>query len=113
MSISGSSVTVQQDTTVDPRFPVPPAINVIYTTREDIATDESDGLDEQVPVSVTIEDPYGSGTSGTTVLYPPNYITVVSQTVRVVSGGTQVVDVLLEVEDVQGAASFEVKVAKA
>ena len=77
-----------------------------------MATDESDGTDEQVPVSVTVEDPYGSGSTDTTTLYPPNSVAVVSQTVRVVSGGTQVVDVVLEVEDVQGAASFEVKVAK-
>lgn len=39
---------------------------------------------------------------------PPAYMTVISQTARVLSDGNTVVDVVIDVEDIPGVANYEV-----
>lgn len=46
------------------------------------------------------------------MLATPNTLTVVSQTVRFTADGRSVVDLLIDVEDVQGAVSYDVRVTK-
>jgi hypothetical protein len=42
----------------------------------------------------------------------PHILGVIEQTVRTLPSGTQVVDIVLEVEDIPGIEEFEVRVAK-
>ena len=42
----------------------------------------------------------------------PNSFTIVSQTVRTTKNGSQVVDVVIDVEEVEGAVKYEVRLTK-
>jgi hypothetical protein len=68
-------------------------INIQYDTLDD---DDSE-LDEDY-----VEDELGV----------PGVFTIVSQTVRTAPDGTQVIDVVVDVEDIDGAESYELRVTK-
>jgi hypothetical protein len=98
---------------VDPRFFLPP--NVIDLRYEDINEMSSDAPEQSGDIDVLIvegdvditDDFSGEGTDEDRLL-PPDYITLVSETVRVTSGGT-VVDVVIDVEDIANVSQFEVR----
>jgi hypothetical protein len=46
------------------------------------------------------------------LLLPPTAFSIVSETIRMGPGGAQVVDMVLDVEDVQGAVNYEVRITK-
>lgn len=115
-AISSGNIIQEPLTTIDPRFFSPPGVIDVRPR----TIDESPGVysvDEGATFSVneditpagTVNDPGGTLTR----LTVPSYITVVEQVVRFNPDGTQVVDVTVEVEDVEGATNYDVKVAKA
>lgn len=44
--------------------------------------------------------------------YPPDYMEVISQVVRTLPGGGQVVDVTIELPDLESGTKYEVRVSK-
>ena len=74
----------------------------------------SEALDD-VGVSIEVGDGETLPTEGqptTNYLQAPNTMSIVSQTVKVAPDGRFVVDVVIEVEDVPGAANYEVRLSK-
>ena len=106
------------DNTIDPRFFLPPnVVNLGYKESSSESNDEPvEAGNPEVDAIVTdlsyIEDMEGTFDSADeTRMLPPDYITVVSQTARVTSGGT-VVDVVIDVEDIANIGQFEVRLTK-
>lgn len=104
------------DKEIDPRFFLPP--NVVDLGYKDITSPTDDNQNGQ-DIDVTINpDDYYTGevtepeSSDENRLLPPDYIELVSQTARVASGGTVVVDVVIDVEDVANASQFDVRLTK-
>lgn len=102
---------------IDPRFFLPP--NVIDLGYKDISAPTDDNPTEQDIDAVVTPDDYitdNDETNGTGSdegrLLPPDYVELVSQTARVASGGTVVVDVVIDVEDVANASQFDVRLTK-
>lgn len=106
------------DNTIDPRFFLPP--NVVNLGYKEISSETSDGPVEAGIFendAIVAEISYTDDMEGTfdskdeSRMLPPDYITVVSQTARVTSGGT-VVDVVIDVEDIANVGQFEVRLTK-
>jgi len=103
---------------IDPRFFLPP--NVVDLGYKDTSSQTDDNPTEQDIDAVVNPDDYvtgeitemeGTGTDEGRLL-PPDYIELVSQTARVASGGTVVVDVVIDVEDIANASQFDVRLTK-
>lgn len=107
--------------TIDPRLFLPP--NVVNLGYKDEVSESSDEPVQFIPEADNVElvltpDEYSldpiedmEGAFDEERLLPPDSITLVSQAVRVTSGGT-VVDIVIDVEDVANASQFEVRVTK-
>lgn len=99
-SNSGNIVKIPP-TTVDPNFFLPPGVvEFTYAFNDDTTMAESD------PNLVV-------GEAEKVVLRPPNYIVIVSQTLRLMSSGQTNVDVVIDTEDVPGMSNYEVRISKA
>lgn len=85
--------------TFDPRHELPPVIGAKYD--EDIMPVPP--VDDSPPI--VIIDPV------TGRLLPPGKITIVEQIIRQGTGGKEVVDIVIEVEDMPGATEYEVRVS--
>lgn len=115
---STRKVAQSQDVAIDPNFFLPPnVVDLRYVSSQDyydVPTDESQ--DEETTEDGLVSEPEGDlipvDLGGTSVLNPPTNITIVSQTVRVLGGGGYVVDVVIEVEDVDNALSYETRISK-
>lgn len=83
--------------TIDPRLEKPPVAGLNYDE------DEVGYIPIESEVTVTMP-PISGG------LLPPDNITVISQKLRRGKGGKDVVDLVIEVDDVQGATEYEVRV---
>lgn len=97
-------------TIIDPRLPSIPATGVTY----DDDDREYDTLPELLEILETegsvIEYTYDDSeveTDDGDRLDPPSVITVISQTVKVGTAGSQTVDVVVDIEDVPGASEYE------
>ena len=115
---STRNVAQSQDVALDPNFFLPPnVVDLRYISSDDFNDVPSDESQEEdiVDDGLTAE-PEGDlspvDLGGTSVLSPPANITVVSQTVRVLSGGGYVVDVVIDVEDVDNALYYETRLSK-
>lgn len=92
--------------TIDPRLPLPPVEGAKYDERVSVdALDRSPETLETDPSAITFE--FSSEDYSGAALQPPSNIDVVSQTVRVGSTGQMSVSIILEIEDVIGAADYE------
>lgn len=106
------------DKEIDPRFFLPPNVTgVTYSGRSEISSDApiQDSTDTIITVDYTTDDSVGEAPSGfedEDRLLPPDSITVISQTARVVSGGATVVDIVIDVEDAPRVSQYEVRVTK-
>lgn len=80
----------------------------------EITSDEFTYLDS-LDVGYEDELPYDDGTGDEDDFFieAPTNFTIISQTLRRGPGGYQVVDLVIEVEDVEGAVNYEVQVTKA
>lgn len=100
----------QNNITVPVDFYLPPNTEGfirVDLTRESDSQDE-DGESGTDPVEVVYDGP-----GDQTGLVPPNFVNVVSQTLRFSANGQQVVDVLIDVEDVPGATDYGVRLTAA
>jgi hypothetical protein len=93
--------------TVDPRLPLLPV--------EDFEYEERIEANENAETSVLIVDTdsddivfeYADADYASSGLLPPSNVTVISQTVKVAAGGQMAVDIVIEIDDVTGAAAYE------
>jgi hypothetical protein len=97
---------------IDPHFPIPP--NLIDVVPQGDARDtqfysdsnvESPAVDAVVPVDDTNQSQSVAPTA-------PVSFTIVSQTVRMGSDGTQFVDVVIDIPDQPGISSYDMRVSK-
>ena len=118
MTTSGNSVTAKPPVQIDPNFSLPPNIvNTEFLNPDDVVRSESRGDDGEL---ITIAYDETTPTDGTTTgdgdvgdsLLPPSTVTVIEQQVRALSGGNYAVDIIIEVEDVDGANEYEVRLTK-
>ena len=112
MATNDNPLISQQPITVDPNFFLPPSlINGEYSSVDGPFSedDETVGGTGDTVVEVIDESATDGGITG---LRPPDTVTVFSQTVRIAPDGRQVIDVLLDVETVEGAADYEVRYSR-
>lgn len=105
---------------VDPMFYIPEGIEdevwayrtdgEITTDTEDFETFEGDAFDDFVDSDVTIIDE-GDASEDDAPMSIDN-LTVVSQTLRRGSDGSQVVDIVVEIDTVPGTTKYEFRVTK-
>ena len=88
---------------------MPPVFGAEYDEIVEVSLNEADESDtiqilETDPDAVTFEydEEYSQGG-----IEPPSNVSIISQTVKVGSGGTATVDIVLEIEDVGGASEYE------
>ena len=101
---------------IDPDLYVPDdVVGIRAAETEDLIPDDPDndylsGVDYDAEI-VTGTDPTSidPGVDSTAILAAPQTVSIASQTVKFTSDGTTVVDVVLSVEDVMGATSYEVR----
>jgi len=111
--------------TVDPNFSIPPnVVDLNYRNIDDPAdSTTSRSADTGEVVNVTYDEvdygemggdyyTYGGDTGSTDLLYPPDSVTVVSQTVRISADGRAVVDVVLEIDDTISGVTYDVRLTK-
>lgn len=106
---------------IDRRFDVPPQLRWTLQRRDQVTTDplvqQAESVDDSFDASVElISDDYDSEFDEDPVddqLSFPSYINIISQTVNTMPDGTQLVDVVIDIEDIPGADKYEVKIVKA
>ena len=85
-------------TIIDPLFAIPDGAEDEFVYAEDSLID----VDESTVILADLDDGLG---------IPENF-KIISQTVKRTSNGTAVIDIIIEVEDVEGAVSYEMKAVK-
>lgn len=120
MAITSASVI----TTVDPNLPLPPNVLDLQYKNVEEAADSPTARSSETGEIVNVDyDEVPSSTIGTSdgvavdagtedKLYPPDSVTVVSQTVRIASDGRAVVDVVLEIDSNIAGVTYDVRVTK-
>lgn len=87
----------------DPNFPIPEGLaDAVYANVS---------VDDDVDFEID-EDPDLGEESTDGVLETPNSWAVVSEEVRTGPDGSQIVDIVIEIEDVEGADTYEVRLTK-
>lgn len=97
----------------DPNLDLPVGlknVNVTPTVQEGVVVDTPDddsNLDEVefLEVDEDLNEDFSND-----ILDPPSSMEIVSQTVRTAPDGRQVVDIIIDVEDIDGALNYEVRV---
>lgn len=117
MTTSGNSVTAKQPIKIDPNFSLPPnIINTELLNPDNAVRSESRGDDGEVVTVIyddtTPPDDTGGDDGASDTLSAPVNVTVVEQQVRALSGGSYAVDIIIDVEDVEGADEYEVRLTK-
>jgi hypothetical protein len=127
MTINTGQIIQRPTTTVDGNFFIPPGVvDLRYKTEEEIRAEDANN-DDPSPENSTPESapefevvdvsaaPFAEGT-GTPPANPeipaPDWLTVVSQTVKFSNDGTSLVDVIIEVQDIPGVSLIDVAVTK-
>jgi hypothetical protein len=118
---SDKSIKQTPPTSLDPNFFLPP--DVIDMRYVELDTEDSRvGYTEDGELvgylyddATTAEfEEFGQGDTGaSSLLSPPDSVTVLAQEVRVTQDGRFVVDVIIEVPDMQGIISFDQSISKA
>lgn len=110
--------------TIDPNFSLPPGvIDLEYRNLDepgdsaltrDGDTGEVVNVDyDEVSYDEAGNDDTGSGTDANgDTLYPPDSVTLVSQTVRITADGRTVVDVILEIDNSAAGIIYDVRLTK-
>jgi hypothetical protein len=118
------STKVFTTASIDPNFPLPPGvIDVEYRNIDEpynSATERSAETGEVINVDYdevsygesSTDDADSGGTTTSDMLYPPDSVTLVSQTVRITSDGRTVVDVILEVDNAAAGVTYDVRLTK-
>lgn len=121
--IRDTQIVKTPEVVIDPRFFVPDDVAGarVATPGELIPNDPDNdyltGVDYD-PVIVSDDgqnpgvdgDPGSGSVDGNNRLQTPQFVTVISQTVRTTADGTTVIDVVLGVEDIPGATNYEIRI---
>lgn len=59
-----------------------------------------------------LSDDQDDGAGGADVLFPPSTFTIIQQNLHYANDGSLVVDIIAEVEDIEGVVKFDVRIAK-
>lgn len=116
-----ASNSIKRDQHVlDPMFLIPDGMDeFVYDENEDTGGSDDD-LEDDTTIAATesgvvddfeVVDEGDEGYNGGGV-ETPEILGIVSQTIRTKDDGSQVVDVIVEVEDIPGVSKYEVRVAK-
>lgn len=107
---------------IDPLFGIPEGAEDQFTlTKDEVDTEDFVDIDELVNDVITPDYQDGSeifvyednsDDLGGVVLEIPDDYSVISQTLRRAPGGQQVVDIVIETEDIDGALNYEIQVTK-
>lgn len=102
-------------TVLDPMFAIPAGTDEFRYSESDILYTDDVEQEEGLP-----DDFVSDGSAGTDEFEnyseepdAPGILAVISQTLRTSASGSQVVDMVIEVEDIEGAERYEVRVTKA
>jgi len=118
---SARNIKAKEPIKIDPNFFLPP--NVVEMSYVDIE-DNGDNTTERSAETgnvvgmqyddeiVELDDLPVEAGAASTVLSPPDGITVVSQNVRVTADGKYVVDVIIDVADVPGVSGYDRSLTK-
>jgi hypothetical protein len=102
-------------TELDPNLDLPPDLkNIKFISNPDNNIEMGDATADIDIQSETLDDDDSltDDEAMVDVLEPPGSFQIISQTIRTGLDGSQVVDVVVEVEDVPGAVSYNVRVSK-
>lgn len=99
----------------DPNLDIPIGLKNAKYTRKPDATDTAPEPDADINIqdeTLSDEDSDINEESNDDVLAVPSTFDIVSQTVRTGPDGSQVVDIVIDIEDVDGAINYEVRITK-
>jgi|SRR6478609_20028 len=99
----------------DPNLDIPEGlINAKVVTQPDVITEvgEPDANIDIQDETLNDDDSLLDEDSDDTELEVPGTYVILSQTVRTAPDGTQVVDVVIDVEEIEGAEKYEVRITK-
>lgn len=98
----------------DPNLDLPVGlknVNVTPTVQEGVVVDTPEDILEDSQFETSDEELEDLNEDfSTDILDPPGSLEIVSQTVRTAPDGRQVVDIVIEVEDIDGALNYEIRV---
>lgn len=105
------------ETIVDPAFYIPDGVvEMHYDDSDVIGSDNGFAGDDQEDVFVEFDgDIYivdDDSIDSDEFLEVPDNFTIISQTIRTAPGGTQVIDLVAEVDDVAGDVTYEYRITK-
>jgi hypothetical protein len=91
---------------INPNFPIPDGLEGMIYEDEDFIGDEEDFVD-------AVEGGESEETAGNddTVPVPEGFV-IISQSLRIQSDGSKVVDVVIGVEEIKGIENYELRVTK-
>lgn len=114
-SLNSDQIITKPATVLDQNFYVPQGLLNVETASKDA----DDYLDVDTVLEFDADDlltpsPTGTdiGMGNTSGLQVPQTSTIVSQTMRILANGSAVVDVLIDVEDIQGITNYEIRLTK-
>lgn len=102
----------------DPIFTIPEGAEDQFTpSREDVDIDENEVSDTMSAEMDSFDEEFefvddGYDEVDTIILDTPNNFSVISQILRRAPGGQQVVDIVIQTEDIEGAIDYERQVTK-
>lgn len=117
--MNSNEIIKKPDLIIDPNFPLPPGIvDARYPNQDEIDQGDVDEItfdgDDAVEANIEFVEPNEEQEDNDpAILYPPDSLAVVSQTVRMADNGQQVVDVVLEILDVDASIQIDVRMSKA
>lgn len=116
-SLNSNNIINVPKTEVDPNFALPPGVvGVGYLDIEEkefqVAEDD-DGNLNTVMYDATFAEPMLDDTGLLVTLRPPDSVVVLGQSIYVSPDGKFAVDVILDVEDIDGVSGYNVRVSKA
>lgn len=119
MSISSKQIIQKPDVILNPNFFLPPGVvDARYSTDAEKTEEEVTEIVDFAPVEngeiveTPIDDITPDPGQPPTILLPPDSVIVVSQEIRTVGNGQQVVDVILEVADAESSIQVDVRLTK-
>ena len=95
---------------IDPNFFVPPnVIGLEQAEPIDYSTATDSAIYDITPTDGSIEI---TNPTSTSALQPPSTVTIYSQTISVGPDGMALVDVILDIVDVPGATSYDIRISQ-
>ena len=115
MAISGKTISQTGPVVLDQNFTLPPnVVDVRYINESDMGgVSDTPVNDEEGTVIIVDGSEDDGGVTTPNVISAPTSMTILTQKVGIAPDGRFVVDVEIEVEDIPGVSTFEVRLTKA